>query len=104
MQNEGNGLEIALLQLQRSALIDTQTIMQILVDKEICTLTELAETRAKIEKESPDVDRIDEQIQSLGGTVKLTPIPEVIADKQELRNQLNQLKQLLQQVAEEESK
>jgi len=98
-----NELEIALLQLQRSALIDTQTIMQILIDKEICTLTELTETRARIEKESPDVDRIDEQIQSLGGTVKLTPVPEVIADKQELKNQLNQLKQLLQQVAEEEN-
>lgn len=104
MQDEENKLEIALLQLQRSALIDTQTVMQILVDKGICTLSEIVETRSKIEKESPDIDRIDQQIESLGGTVNLTPVPEVISDKQELKHQLNQLKQLLQQVAEEDNK
>ena len=67
--NDLNELEIELLQLQRSALVDTQTIMQILIDKKICETSELIETRSKIESSSQDVARIDKQIESLGGVV-----------------------------------
>jgi len=67
--NDVNELKVAYLQLQRSALIDTQTIMQILIDKKICETSELIETRSKIESSSQDVARIDRQIESLGGVV-----------------------------------
>lgn len=69
MMNNLNELKIALLQLQRSALIDTQTIMQILIDKKICEPFELIETRSKIESSSQDVARIDKQIESIGGII-----------------------------------
>lgn len=91
IEDQINELQIALLQLQRSALIDTQTVMQLLIDKEICTTEEIVETRSKIETESKDIQRIDEQIASYGGHVKHTPLPESVANKQDLKKQLAEL-------------
>lgn len=90
-------LEIALLQLQRSALIDTQTVMQLMIDKGICDVEDLVNTRSKIETENKDILRIDEQIKELGGEVITTPIPESKAKKDELKKQLNELLSLLRE-------
>lgn len=90
-------LEIALLQLQRSALIDTQTVMQLLVDKGICSIDDIVSTRSKIETENKDILRIDEQIKELGGTVTATPIPESKIKKDALKKQLGELLSLLKE-------
>ena len=90
-------LEIALLQLQRSALIDTQTIMQLLVDKGICSIDDIVSTRSKIETENKDILRIDEQIKELGGTVIATPVPEGKIKKDALKKQLGELLSLLKE-------
>lgn len=103
MQDKYNQLQVALLQLQRSALIDTQTIMQIMVDKGICDLETIIETRSKIESESEDVKRINDQILSQGGTIVITPDSDIpIGKKAELKKQLAELKQLLSSISEED--
>ena len=88
-------IEIALLQLQRSALIDTQTIMQLMIDKGICDVEDIVNTRSRIEHESEDVKRIDNQIKQCGGVVSITPLPDDIANKEELKKQLYTLIQEL---------
>lgn len=92
-------LNISLLQLQRSALIDTQTVMQVMIDKGLCDLSDLVETRSRIEKESHDVKRIDEEIVSKGGTVCAAPIPENVGNKTQLQKQLDQLEKLLTEMS-----
>lgn len=92
-------LNINLLQLQRSALIDTQTSLQLLVDKGICDVEDIVETRKKIETESEDVKRIDNAIIEQGGAITATPIPENMTKKAELKKQLDQLYTLLQGMA-----
>ena len=89
--NELKSLQLSLLQLQRSALIDTQTAFQLMIDKEICTVDEIVETRSKIESESADIQRIDDQIRMLGGTITHTPAPESVANKAALKQQLRDL-------------
>lgn len=88
-------IEIALLQLQRSALIDTQTVMQLMIDKGVCDVEDIVNTRAKIENESEDIRRIDQQIESIGGVIVTAPVPEAIANKEELKKQLSALIQEL---------
>lgn len=84
-------IKIALLQLQRSALIDTQTIMQLLLDKGICDMEDIVETRKKIESESEDILRIDKAIELSGGQVSSTPVPEGVSKKEDLKKQLSEL-------------
>lgn len=84
-------IQIALLQLQRSALIDTQTLMQLMIDKGICDSEDIVNTRSKIENESADILRIDKQIEAIGGTVAATPVPASVAAKDELKKQLHDL-------------
>lgn len=92
-------IEIALLQLQRSALIDTQTVMQLMIDKGICDTEDIVNTRTRIEHESEDIKRIDDQIEKSGGSVVATPVPEAISNKEDLKNQLKELvKQLSDQL------
>ena len=93
-----NELEIELLQLQRSALIDTQTIMQILIDKKICETSEIIETRSKIESDSQDVARIDKQIESLGGVVPKVQSPDMIM--MPIKDKMKALAELLKEYTE----
>ena len=86
-----NELQIALLQLQRSALIDTQTIMQLMIDKGICDSEDIINTRSRIEDESEDIIRIDGEIKQHGGQVIKTPTPESVTHKEDLKKQLHQL-------------
>lgn len=64
-----NELKISMLQLQRSALIDTQTILQILLSKGLCTLEDLTHVRTRIEKENALVQEINQSIENLGGSL-----------------------------------
>lgn len=91
-------VEIALLQLQRSALIDTQAIMQIMLDKGLCTVEDINETRLRIESESPVVERIDSQILNLGGSVLASPKPDESVDKTDMNEKVKLLKELLSQL------
>lgn len=91
-------LQIGLLQLQRSALIDTQAIMQILIDCEICTSEDIVNTRQKIEDTSPEVKRIDQEILASGGEISRTPLTE---KQQNVQEQMNVLKDLLKQLTDE---
>lgn len=95
IQEQLKEIKISLLQLQRSALIDTQTVMQLMVDKGICDVEDIVSTRTKIETESNDIRRIDKQIEEAGGQVLSTPAPDAIANKEDARKQL---KELLQQL------
>lgn len=90
--------EISLLQLQRSALVDTQTLMQLLIDKGICTVDDIIDTRAKIEGTSPDVKRIDDQIIELGGAV-----PVVSCSVKSKNQQLGVLKELLKELIKDDN-
>lgn len=92
-------MQIALLQLQRSALIDTQTIMQILLDKGICELDDIIDTRAKIESQNKDVERIDHQILEYGGQVVQTPHPEGLTKREAIQEQLKSLQELIAQMS-----
>lgn len=95
-----NQIRISLLQLQRSALLDTQTVMQILLNKNVCELSELLEVRSQIESASEDIKRIDNQILECGGSVEKIPQPDPELVKPSVQSQLNQLEQLLKQIAE----
>lgn len=79
-------LRIEMLQLQKAALIDTQTIFQILVDKGICAVDEVVSTRERIEAANPDVHSLDVKIANLKGE-ELPQQP----SKTELLAQLRQL-------------
>ena len=59
--------KIAFLQLQRSALIDTQTIFQLLVEKGTCNVDEVTATRQKVEMNDGSVKQIDAEIARLRG-------------------------------------
>lgn len=91
-------IEIALLQLQRSALIDTQTALQLLMDKGICDTEDIVNTRSKIENESEAIQRIDRQIESKGGSVTTTPFPDSLASKEDAKKQLRELLQELKDI------
>ena len=85
-------LETMMLQLQRSALIDTQTLFQIMIEKEICSIDEITEARSQVEENNKDVQRIDTEIEKLTGQrpKKYTqPIKSELLD--ELKSLLNQL-------------
>ena len=93
-------LKIAHLQLQRSALLDTQTIMQIMLDKGICDAQDIVDTRTRIQKESPDVRKLDNAILEAGGFVYEIPeLPEGVKTTASLRKELDQLKSMLTQIA-----
>ena len=98
IDSELKQLQVNLLQLQRSALIDTQAIMQILIDCEICTSEDIVNTRQRIEDNSPEVKRIDEEILASGGQVTKTPKTEKQKNVQE---QMDILKDLLKQLTDE---
>lgn len=99
-----NQVEIALLQLQRSALIDIQTVIQVLIDKGLCTVDDIVQIRSKIESDSEDIKRIDKQIIDHGGVVTVTPIPGSITNKADLKKQLNELHALLEAITKETHK
>jgi len=84
-------LELMMLQLQRSALIDTQTLFQLLIEKEICTLDEITSMRNTVESNNGDVRRLDQQIAELKGEPYRPPLS--ISNKSELVNQLRKLLQ-----------
>lgn len=84
-------LEIALLQLQRSALIDTQTIMQLMIDKGICSVDDMVSTRSKIEQDSLDIWKIDKQIVEHGGQITQTPLSDSLSKKEDLKKELKNL-------------
>lgn len=86
-------LKLSLLQLQRSALIDTQTIMQILIDKGICEVADIMDTRYKIESSSEDVKRIDEAILEGGGSIVQVSDP-----KSEVNKRIDELEALLKKM------
>lgn len=98
IDSELTELKIGLLQLQRSALIDTQAIMQILVDCGICTIDDIVNSRERIENESPEVARIDEEIIEAGGQIVKTPKTE---KQKNVEEQINLLKDLLGQLTAE---
>lgn len=98
IEKELKQLQIGLLQLQRSALIDTQAIMQILIDCEICTSEDIVNTRQKIEDKSPEVKRIDQEILTSGGEIAKTPLTE---KQQNIQEQMSVLKDLLKQLTDE---
>ena len=95
-----NQIRVSLLQLQRSALLDTQTVMQILLNKNVCELSELLEVRSQIESASEDIKRIDKQILECGGVVEKIPQPDPELVKPSVQSQLDQLEKLLKQIAE----
>ena len=64
--NEDN-FKLLFLELQRSALIDTQTIFQLLIEKEICTVDEITQMRQTVECNNADVARIDQEIAAAKG-------------------------------------
>lgn len=99
-----NQIEIALLQLQRSALIDIQTVIQVLIDKGLCTVDDIVQIRSKIESDSEDIKRIDKQITDHGGVVTATPVPDSITNKADLKNQLNELHALLEAITKSAQK
>lgn len=96
MLNEDE-LKLQLLQLQRSALIDTQTCMQLLIDKGICTLDDIFDARARIETENPDVIRLNAEIEKLGGNIPETD-SSAVSKKSEIQDQLKELQNLLSQM------
>lgn len=97
IDSELKQLNIGLLQLQRSALIDTQTIMQILVDCGICTADDIVQTRKRIEETSPEVDRINSEIVNKGGVVTETPLTE---NQKQVQEQMEILKGLLNELVQ----
>lgn len=82
-------LELMMLQLQRSALIDTQTLFQLLIEKGICTVDEITSMRGSVENTNSDVRRIDQQIAELKGEEYKPALS--ISNKTELMNQLRKL-------------
>lgn len=101
IDNELRELKIGLLQLQRSALIDTQAIMQILLDSGICTVDDIVSARERIENTSPEVKRLDDEIVLAGGEVIKTPQTE---KQKNIQEQVALLKDLIHQFAEESNK
>lgn len=95
---ESNELEIALLQLQRSALIDTQTVLQLMLNKGIVQMDDIIETRSRIEHENSDVKRLDSAILAKGGQLIETPQPD-LNTYTSVKSQLKQLEELLKQLS-----
>lgn len=89
--NENDKFSLEFLQLQRSALIDTQTLFQILIDKGVCTLDEILAIRENVEQNNPDVIRIGNQIESITGE-----LPKSNVQQQSKSALMNQLKDLIQ--------
>lgn len=90
MEHNSTEFQLQFLQLQRSALIDTQTLFQIMVEKGICTVDEIAQARNSVECNNPDVERISREIAELQGVsyIKPKPTPKV---SPELLSQLKEL-------------
>lgn len=95
---ESSELEIALLQLQRSALIDTQTVLQLMLNKGIVQMDDIIETRSRIEHENSDVKRLDSAILAKGGQIIETPQPDPNTYTS-VKSQLKQLEELLKQLS-----
>lgn len=87
IKNVDDELRIMMLQLQRSALIDTQTLFQLLIEKGICSVEEITQLRQTIELNNEDVARIDNQIADLQGVER----PNKQLNKTELKDQLRML-------------
>ena len=105
MNEDLNNIKLSLLQLQRSVLIDTQTILQVLLSKGICNLEDLAHIRTKIETENMQVLEINKAIESLGGSlpeVVNTPIQSNSVTNEQLQ-ELQELQDLLEQLAKAHS-
>ena len=66
MIDESN-FDLHFLELQRSALIDTQTLFQIMIEKGICTVDEILSVHDRIESNNPDVRQLDNAIAELKG-------------------------------------
>lgn len=100
MINDEHKFEILFLKLQRSALIDTQTLFQIMIEKGICTLDEIMTAHETVEQNNPDVKRIDDQLFELTGE----HIQPLISKKTLLLDQLQQLKaELMKNIQEQGS-
>ena len=97
MLSEIDNIKLQLLQLQRSALIDTQTCLQLMLDKGICSLDDVLDARARIEAENEDVKKLSEQILSLGGTLPQADLG-TGTKRAELQDQLKQLHDLIEQM------
>ena len=93
--NTSDDFNLKFLQLQRSALIDTQTLFQLMIEKGICTVDEILATRETVEANNPDVARIDKEIESITGE----PLKPSVAQqsKSALLDQLRDLIQVLNQ-------
>lgn len=97
-------LKVALLQLQRSVLIDTQTILQILLNKGLCNLEDLTHVRNYIEKENIAVQQLNQSIQSLGGSLdQVNNVPQSTSNP-ETASKMQELQELIQQLVEVNSK
>lgn len=94
--DDSKEFQLQFLQLQRSALIDTQTLFQIMIEKGICTVDEIAQTRESVEINNPDVERISKEIAELQGVSYIKPkqtpkvSPELLNQLKELIANLNQ--------------
>lgn len=66
-------LKLMMLQLQRSALIDTQTLFQLMIDKGICSIDDILATKDNIECNNSDVHRLDQEIANLKGEELTVP-------------------------------
>lgn len=93
--NTSDDFNLKFLQLQRSALIDTQTLFQLMIEKGICTVDEILATRETVEANNPDVARIDKEIESITGVVPKSNIQQ--QSKSALLNQLKDLIEALNQ-------
>ena len=98
MTDELKDLQLSLLLLQRSALIDIQTVLQVMVDKGLCTLADIEEARCRIESDNPDIQRINAQIVEQGGEIPASP---VLENHTNMQTQLNTLRDLLKQLTDE---
>lgn len=89
--DDSKEFQLQFLQLQRSALIDTQTLFQIMIEKGICTVDDITQTRESVECNHPDVRRIDKEIATIKGEEYTGPQSNSISNKSALLNQLKDL-------------
>ena len=100
LENQIKELNISLLQLQRSALLDTQTILQLMLDKNMCSVDDILAARNKVSSESRDIERIDKAIVSAGGSPLSVPDPDDSVLLNDPKHQLKELHKLLQQLTD----
>lgn len=104
VEDKINELHIMLLQLQRSALLDTQTLLQLLVNKGICSVDEIVATRDRIELEDPIIQQLDDAILERGGVVNHPAAVDSAAVPTEIQGKIKALEEMLTEMLAKTSK